>query len=291
MASSRLVAGFTVACCLGSTPIELSAQRQDAKALLQRVAAYVRSYEQSFSAVVCEERYSQRARVDDSWQTRELGSETALVQTDGEDWRLFRDVLSVDGAGVPDRGSRLVDLFGAGARGAAGEARRITEESARYNIGPVARTLNVPTLALAFLRAGDLKRSRFTVGSRSRKDGREVVDLRFEERDTPRMIYTRDRAAATGRAWVDAEDGTVRGTELRIHSEGMLASIMVTYRRDDTLALWVPDMMAEAYYSGVRRADTGVGAFDRTPTNLGTIIDGHATYTNCRKFTVDSRIK
>jgi hypothetical protein len=287
MPFGRFVGGFVVACCLGA-PFGLSAQRQDTKELLQRVAAYVLGYEQSFSAVVCEERYTQRARLDNGWQTRALHSEAALVQTDGEDWRLFRDVLSVDGVRLQDRGSRLEDLFGRGNRGAAGEARRITEESARYNIGPVARTLNVPTLALAFLRAGDQKRSRFTIGSRSRKDGREIVDLRFEERDTPRMIYTRDRAPAAGRAWVDAADGTVRGTELRIQSEGMLASIMVTYRRDDTLALWVPDVMAEAYYSGVGDADTGVSAFDRA---LGTIIDGHATYTNCRRFSVDSRIK
>ena len=291
MPCRRAVAGFGVACCLWLAPAGLSAQRQDTKELLQRVAAYVRSYERSFSAVVCEERYSQRARLENGWETRALHSEAALVQVDGEDWRLFRDVLSVDGVRVQDRGSRLVDLFGRGDRAAAGEAARITEESARYNIGPVARTLNVPTLALAFLREGDQKRSRFTIGSRSRKDGHEIVDLRFEERDRPRMIYTRDRAPATGRAWVDAADGTVRGTELRVHSEGMLASIMVTYRHDDTLALWVPEMMNETYYSGVRRADTGVATFDRLPANLGPLIDGHATYANCRKFRVDIRLK
>lgn len=269
----------------------LHAQTPDLRQLLRSVGAYIRDYEQALSAVVCDEHYSQRARVDNRWQERDLRSEVALVRTELDDWRLFRDVLSVDGVRVRDRDDRLMDLFGRDRAGAAAEARRITEESARYNIGPVERTLNVPTLALAYLRHGFQTRSRFRIASRSRRDDREIIDLRFEERDSPRLIYTRDRAAAIGRAWVDAADGTVLSTELRIASEGMLATIGVTYRRDEKLAVMVPDVMSETYASGARRADTGVGGFDRTPSSLGTIIEGRATYTACRTFRVTTKIR
>lgn len=267
-----------------------AAQPPDKRQILERVGDYVRSYEAAFSAVVCEEHYSQRARVENGWQQRVLRSEVALIRADDNDWRLFRDVIAVDGAPLEDRGDRLKTLFSSPQPGAAAEAYRITEESARYNIGPVTRTMNIPTLALAFLRAEHQKRSAFTLGSRGRSGGRDVVDLQFEERDTPRMIYTRDRAAATGRAWVDTADGTISGTELRIHSENMLATMLVMYRRDDTLGLWVPESMEENYYSGVRRSDTGVASFDRTPSNLGVLLSAHARYSNCRRFSVTSRV-
>ena len=193
--------------------------------LLGRVGDYLSGYEQAFSNVVCDEYYTQRARTENGWQTRQLRSEVALIRTKGDDWRLFRDVLSVDGIQVRDRDERLAGLFADPGRNASGEAMRITEESARYNIGGVDRTLNVPTLALIFLRKDNRDRSSFTIASRGRQTERDVVDLRFEEKRNSRIIYTTDRAAASGRAWVDAAGGQVHGTELRILTEGTLASI------------------------------------------------------------------
>ena len=160
------IAGALIAAAAMSVPIDTAAQRVDTKQVLQRVAAYVRDYELSFASVVCEELYTQRARNVGAaaWETRELRSEIALVRTRRGDWRLFRDVFAVDGKTVRDRDERLLDLF---ARSDQSEALRISEESARYNIGPISRTLNVPTLALIYLTADEQSRSRFKVAGRT----------------------------------------------------------------------------------------------------------------------------
>jgi hypothetical protein len=270
---------------------QVVSQPVDKDQLLSRLSRYLSDYEQAFSNVVCEEHYTQRARVENGWQTRQLRSEVALIRTKGDDWRLFRDVLSVDGIRVRDRDERLEKLFGDADRNASAEALRITEESARYNIGGVDRTLNVPTLALIFLRQDNQARSSFTIASRAKGTGREVAELRFAEKRDSRMIYTTDRAAASGRAWVDTTDGTVHGTELRILSEGTLANIDVTYKHDDKLGLLVPDVMTETYRTGGRGADTGIRSFDKRATELDLVLDGSAVYSSCRRFSVTTRIK
>lgn len=271
--------------------IPLGSQSPDRGELLRRLADYIGTYEQAFSNIVCDEYYTQRARTENGWQTRQLRSEVALIRTKGDDWRLFRDVLSVDGLRVRDRDERLAKLFADPDQSTSGEALRITEESARYNIGGVERTLNVPTLALIFLRKANQDGSSFTIASRGSQDGREVADLRFEEKRNSRIIYTTDRAAASGRAWVDTADGTVHGTELRILSEGTLANIDVTYKHDPTLGLLVPDVMTETYRTGGRRADTGSRSFDRLGQELGLVLEGSAVYSSCRRFSVTTRIK
>ena len=267
------------------------AQPSGKDALLARLAGYLSEYGQAFSAVVCDEHYTQRARVDDGWQTRQLRSEVALVRTKGDDWRLFRDVLSVDGVRLRDREERLTKLFADPGRNAASEALRITEESARYNIGAMERTLNVPTLALIFLREDRQAGSTFTIASRRSQGGREVADLRFEEKRSSRIIYTRDRAGASGRAWVDTANGTIHGTELRILTEGTLAHISVTYKHDEKLGMLVPDVMTETYRTGARRADTGIRSFDQIGASLGLVLEGNAIYSSCRRFSVTTRIR
>jgi hypothetical protein len=267
------------------------AQTPGRRDVLRQVGAYLDGYEQAFSNIVCDEYYTQRARVENGWQTRQLRSEVALIRTKGDDWRLFRDVLSVDGIRVRDRDERLARLFADPGRNASGEATRITEESARYNIGGVDRTLNVPTLALIFLRKDNQDRSSFTIASRGRQMARDVVDLRFGEKRNSRIIYTSDRAPASGRVWVDTADGTVHGTELRILTEGTLANIYVTYKHDDKLDLLVPEVMTETYRTGARRADTGIRSFDQVGKGLGVVLEGSAIYSSCRRFSVTARIR
>jgi hypothetical protein len=62
----------------------------------------------------------------------------------------FRDVFERDGKQVRDRQERLAALFLKGSsRSAFEQARAIMDEGARYNIGNVARNINMPTLAAA----------------------------------------------------------------------------------------------------------------------------------------------
>ena len=81
-------------------------------------------------------------------------SEFAIVKAAGRvGWSGFRDVVEVDGKPVSDRRDRLLSLL-TGPAGGEAELRRIADESARYNVGPVIRNFNVPTTALFFFHPG-----------------------------------------------------------------------------------------------------------------------------------------
>ena len=68
--------------------------------VLQRVGGYVAEYERTLSMVICEERYTQRARLGHVWQTRLLRAEAALLNDENGEWMFFRDVHTVDGIPV-----------------------------------------------------------------------------------------------------------------------------------------------------------------------------------------------
>ena len=93
--------------------------------------------------------------------TRELRSDLLLVKPASEDrWLQFRDVFEVDGKPIRDRDERLHKLFVESTPGSIRQADQIQAEGARYNIGPITRTMNVPILALMFL--DQANQSRFT---------------------------------------------------------------------------------------------------------------------------------
>src|SRR5262249_59807420 len=107
---------------------------------------YVASYGEKASIVVCTERYAQDTSrsADDRRETRTLTSDFAIVKADAiRGWLGFRDVLEVDGKPVADRDDRLVRVLMAAPR-RYDEARRLSDERPRYNIGPVQPTFHVP---------------------------------------------------------------------------------------------------------------------------------------------------
>ena len=89
----------------------------------------------------------------------------------------YRDVLEVDGAPVADRTTRLEQLFLQPGAEARTSAARISNESARYNLGRFKRNINVPTLALEYLKPANIVRCRFEtpraeqIGLRRRAEG------------------------------------------------------------------------------------------------------------------------
>src|SRR4029077_6651717 len=84
--------------------------------------------------------------------TRVLTSDLLLVRPIGGDaWVQFRDVFRVADQPVHDRNDRLAALFLNPSRSSHDQAARIVAESARYNIGNVERTINVPVLPLLLL--------------------------------------------------------------------------------------------------------------------------------------------
>ena len=254
--------------------------------VLQAAGRYVAEYQRTFSVIVSRERYQQRAQTGGKIETRDLRSEVALVAVDDRNWILFRDVYEVDGRAVTDRRDRLTQLFLKPAADLGQQAQRILEEGARHNLGPVIRTLNTPTQALEFLRSENQSRSSFRLAGRTRIDGVETHDVRFEEQGTPRMIETRDNAAASGRFWVAVGTGAIVKTEVRIQSLGTLATITVNYTKHDKLSLWVPARMIESYEPADR---SSISRLD-VDSPIRVRVDGVATYSDYRQFSVDSKI-
>jgi hypothetical protein len=260
--------------------------------VLARVGRYVDGYERSFSAIVSREHYVQRMRRGNEIDTRELRSEVALVPVgDALEWILFRDVYEVDGRKLRGQKERLAALFGGTDTNAAALARKIADESSRYNLGSIERTINTPTIALMFLRSAHQPRSSFDIVGEQRIDGIPALELRFRENALPRIIVTHDNAAADGRVWVYPATGRVARTRLQLSSAGAEAAIDVHYADDETLGLLVPVRMTETYSLGQRTAGSGaIDPFDRmrgAPVKL--LIDGRATYSDYRRFSVETK--
>ncbi|MEX2272254.1 MAG: hypothetical protein WD690_12325 [Vicinamibacterales bacterium] len=258
--------------------------------LLQSAGRYVQEYERSFSAVVAREYYVQRAQDGGTVTARELRSEVALVGASDEDWLFFRDVHEVDGRAIRGQLDRLTALFLKPVADLRSRAVLIAEESARYNLGDITRTINTPTQALAFLRPEVQPRSRFRLGGLETISGMTARELSFQETAMPRMILTRDDAAASGRFWVVPDTGAIVRTELQLDSADASAFIRVTYAPAPGLALSVPVTMTESYELARRPRTTGRDfGQGELPSKL--TIDGRATYTEFRRFEVKTHIR
>lgn len=289
-----VIAGLLAASATSRSP-------QDAPPLadvLKSAGTYVAKYEKQFSAVVAEERYSQAIRDASSIaiDARYLRSETAAINLGGGDWVGFRDVFEVDGRPVRDRDERLTRLFLQQTPDMLAQARRIADEGARFNIGNITRTINTPTLALAFLRQENQARSSFKTDGIKTVNRTRAALLVFEERAMPRMIVTEDDAPAKGRFWIDPGSGRVVRSELTVNSGGASARVTVSYAQQPKMDLWVPVTMDEEYRWTTERKTIGVpGASGGTMSTFeshqlpssGT-IEGHATYTNFRQFKVEA---
>lgn len=256
------------------------------KDVMKRVERYVASYGEQASIVVCTEHYDQQA-----WGSgmgvdaaRTLESDFALVHADAiRGWLGFRDVLAVNGHRVSDREDRLARVLMA-SQGRFDEARRLSDESARYNIGAIERNFNVPTAALFFFTPENHDRFRFAARTVAADGTWEVA---FRETDRPTLIRSPagDSVPSSGTIWVEPQSGTIVRTRLEVETidgHGSRArrghgSVEVVYRRVPDLNMWLPASMEEQF-----QVSSGP-IFDR--------VSGHADYSNYRRFTTTVRIK
>jgi hypothetical protein len=251
------------------------------------MGAYVQSYGEKASIVVATERYTQEARTGDQAapERRHTVADFAIVKAEGfGGWVGFRDVVEADGTGIPDRQGRLLRVLSASA-GSMDEARRLSDESARFNVGPIVRNFNVPTAALFFFRPDNLDRFKFT-RKHAGRDG--VWEIAFRETERPTLIRTPEGQSvpSEGSVWVNAADGTVVRTNLRMNKfatgtsakrEFTSAQVDVTYARVAALDMWLPETMRESY-------EAARGTFvDR--------ISAEARYSDYRHFQTSVRIK
>jgi hypothetical protein len=254
------------------------------KDVVHRMGAYVDAYGEKASIVVATERYTQEAHSNATPATRRvLVSDFAIVKVEGiRGWMGFRDVREVDGHAVEDREDRLIKAL-MSSSASYDEARRIAEESARYNVGAVLRTFNVPTTTLFFFTSGSLDRFKF---SRKRSDA-DAWEIGFRETAKPTLIRTPDGQSVPteGSVWVNPSDGTVLRTRTRMTdfaprtsggSRGT-ADVDVSYQRVPAIDMWLPATMTESY-----DASRGL-SWDRAT--------GRSEYTDYRQFQTMVRIK
>lgn len=261
-----------------------SAQRTlSVKDVMRRVAAYVDAYGERASIVVATERYTQEALTGGTIapERRQILADFAIIRVDAlRGWQGFRDVLEVDGKRLPDREDRLVRLL-MDAGGSLTEARRLSDESARFNVGAIRRNFNVPTTALFFFTSDSLDRFRFAAKEVDR-DG--VWEIEYRETSRPTLIRTPAGVSvpSQGRLWVNPSDGTVLRTRLEVEgfSDGGrrgTGRVEVIYQHVAMLNMWLPASMVE-------NLESSRGRFrDR--------ISGRAVYTNYRQFTTSGRVK
>lgn len=259
--------------CTSLLPLRAQEQKLDTSlpALLDRLGRYVDQYEQDLAAVVSEEHYWQEITATNGMfgQKRELKSDFLLSKAGDMGWVAFRDVFQVDGQEVRDRTDRLVNLFLKPTGDSQEQVSKIVSESARLNVGWVNRNINVPTMVLQFAKSAEQFRSEFKRGDKTEISGIDARELRFQEKKLPRVIKTRDGAAAQGKFWVEEATGRVIKTELRVATGNTNATVIVTYQFQPKLKIWLPMLMNERY------------ATPRQP-----VITGRATYQNFRQFNV-----
>ena len=259
--------------------------------VLSSAMRYVMNYEQQFALLLSEEHYVQELqrppnpgdnlsrsnpgggmRAGGAMSRLLIKSDFLLVQLggDGEGWMPFRDAFEVKGAKVRNRDDRLLKLFQANDKERFEKAARISDDTARHNLGNVARTINIPTLAMMFLHPRVNERFEFTDEGEETIAGRVLRRAAYREAARPTLIKTtrgRD-LALTGHIWIDPFSGTVVKTDLNAADPAVRCAITVTYRKDEALDFWVPAQMDEYY-----KAALGLDEIVTT-----------STYSNVRRF-------
>ncbi len=244
--------------------------------VLASAMRYATNYEQGFALLVADEHYVQELQRPPNPGTNlsrsnpgggmqapgavsslVIKSDFILVQLgmDGEGWMPFRDTYEVKGRKVRNRDDRLLKLFTSNDKSRFEKASEISSTSAKYNLGNVVRTVNIPLLGMMFLHPRVNERFEFTDGGEETVNGRVLRKALYKEVARPTLIKTsRSRdLPLTGTLWIDPFSGTVVRTELNAADTTVRCQVTVSFRRDDTLDMWVPERMEEYYkaYSGL----------------------------------------
>lgn len=288
----RVVVALVVAALVTSP---LGAQDSDLEQLLAKATRYSVDFVQKLSTVVAEESYVQNSTVAletvpipglrgrgapamsaprESSKHRELKADFLIVKTAGETWTPFRDVFEVDHVPIRDRSERLARLFLNAKPDASAEeqAKAIAEESGRYNLGAVVRTINNPIFALLILQPDVRTHFKFTAGRPDRKFGENVRVVEYAEQVRPTVIAGRpgEDMPAFGRFWIEGSTGRIVKAELRVEVRNVKANLTTTFKSDERLGIDVPNEFREEYDLADSR------------------VSGVASYTRFRRFDVKS---
>jgi hypothetical protein len=278
-----------------------AAQEATLRIVLARAGTYITEYRRLMSGIVAEEHYIQEARYEGRGvppgvqpEHRELRSDLLLVRPAGaRDWLQLRDVFEVDGQPVRDRSERLIRLLYEPSHFGDAQIAGILTESARYNIGPIQRTVNVPLLPLMFLEPGNQDRFKFKLAADRRpattrdepnppgsfRVSTEVWVLEYRETEPSTFIRTPSRKdlPSRGRFWIEPTTGRVLMSELINDDRAVRATIDVSYQSEPLVGFLVPVEMREQYEGrrdGVRIEGTATyGRFRQLPARVDGRID------------------
>jgi hypothetical protein len=250
----------------------LPAQGVTLEVVLAQLHQYLNNYAELLPVTVAIERYTQRVG---SRERVELESEFGIVRVpNNPQWLGFRDVMRVNGKAVDGRDERLAGLFENLTVSAIEQAGRISAESARFNIGPLRRSINDPALVLELLDGRNAHRMRVQKIREVTSDKRPVWIVRFQEMGRPTIVRTSSLGdvPSNGQAWIDPSTGRLLRVLATIGAiSGVRCDVDVTFEKVPELDFFVPARMMERCFDG---------AF---------VQEGEATYENYRKFTVETR--
>ena len=250
------------------------AAAQSASDAIASVRTFAQQYQREAPSLVAFEEYVQDVTYGSRTPQHQVTTaELVMVRLQSAaGWITFRDVLTVNKRPVRDREERLLKLLQSPEANALAQARRIAQESARYNLGRITRTMNVPDMALEYLQPRHGARIRFETLRNETIDGRSVVVLRFSESAGPSIVRNLMGAdlLARGRVWAEPDSGAIVRTELLLEDRVSNGTCTVEFRIDPRLGIRVPIKMTERY---------GM---------TGETIDAVARYSDFRRFTVST---
>jgi hypothetical protein len=290
MLSPRRTIGIVLSVLLCSCAVSAAAARPSSpsslQALLSRLERYVAAYEPALSYLVAREHFVQRlvrepASPTPEPRTRESRRETVsdylFLRLPGEDgpWLGIRDVLEMDGVRMTPPTERLQEITSAAPASVRRQAEAMARENARYNLGPVYRTVNVPTAVLSWMHPQFRSRFSFRKVAEEDMSGLRVWKLVFSERRRPTIVRTPQgrHVVSKGHIWVDPADGRLLRSELSNEIGSLAVSIEVQFARDERFDMLLPVSMKERYADG------------------DMVLETEARYSDYRRFDVNTRIR
>ena len=230
--------------------------------LRYRTGSYIAGVVNGLANVVAQEEFEL------SRPNRRVTSDLLLVRYPGSqrDLILHRDAMRLNGAPIAGREERLLDLF-------AKPSDRLREQARRIMLGADAYVPSMfnPIFVLGFLQTDFQSRFELTVNDAGPGWPREVKAVTFVEVGRPTMLRLGEfdgiDVPSRGTAWIEEGTGRILQTELQIGRGKSLPTIVTKFKLDEHLQVTVPVEM-------------------RTQNP-----DGIATYTNFRRFGVETDTK
>ncbi len=267
MKTAALVAAFALAQPDTSPSLET---------LLERLSTYLLQYEKAISEIIADEEMTQTPRIGVDCEPRggaDCNPKWPSCGCRATGHGLATASSTTSTAGRSSTASTKLQALLNGTDDDRARGVAIARESARHNLG-LARTTNMPLLALELVHPRHRARFTFSKAGVTRAGGRSLRRIDFVERASPTVIQTGNGfdLPSRGSVWIEESTGRVFQSEVRDRDIISSTRLSVTFVVHEGLGMLVPDRMHEIFAIG-----SGLG-------------DGTARYSNFRRFSTSARI-